>query len=117
MILVGDFNVIPTELDAKKPENWVHNALFFPESREAYRQLVDQGWIDSLRHLYPQRPIYTFWQYFRESYERDAGIRIDHILLSPNLSDRLDGGGVDRHVRGWDNASDHAPTWIELVDG
>lgn len=114
IVLAGDFNVIPTELDAKKPANWVRDALFFPESRAAYQQLLDQGWIDSIRQLYPDRPIYTFWDYFRNAYERDSGIRIDHILLSPQLSNRLQDGGVDRHVRGWEKPSDHAPTWIEL---
>ncbi len=114
VILAGDFNVIPEELDARKPESWVDDALFFPESREAYRKLVAQGWTDSLRTLYPDQPIYTFWDYFRNSFARDAGIRIDHILLSSELAPRLKAAGVDREVRGWEKTSDHAPTWIEL---
>jgi exodeoxyribonuclease-3 len=116
IVLAGDFNVIPTELDARKPANWVRDALYLPETREAYQQLIDQGWVDSIRHLYPDLPIYTFWDYFWNSYERDSGIRIDHLLLSPDLPPQLKGGGVDRHVRGWEKASDHAPTWIELSD-
>lgn len=117
VVLAGDFNVIPTELDARKPENWVHDALFLPESRAAYQQLLAQGWTDALRNLYPTEQIYTFWDYFRNSYARDAGIRIDHLLLSPELGDRLKAGGVDREVRGWEKTSDHAPTWIELTGG
>jgi len=116
VVLAGDFNVIPTELDAKKPENWRRDALFFPESRAAYQELLDQGWTDSIRKLHPRQSIYTFWDYFRNSYERDSGIRIDHLLLSPNLVNRLKAAGVYRHVRGWEKSSDHAPTWIELSD-
>lgn len=115
VILAGDFNVIPTELDAKKPENWVRDALFFPESRKAYRELVEQGWTDSIRDLHPGQSIYTFWDYFRNAYERDSGIRIDHILLSAKLAPSLTAAGVDRHVRGWEKSSDHAPTWVELA--
>lgn len=117
VVLAGDFNVIPTELDAKKPENWVRDALFFPESRQAYRKLIDQGWTDSIRKLYPTQSIYTFWDYFRNAFERDSGIRIDHLLLNPDIAKRLKTGGVDRHVRGWEKTSDHAPTWIEVSDG
>jgi exodeoxyribonuclease-3 len=114
VILAGDYNVIPTELDAYKPERWVDDALFFPESRAAYQKLLGQGWTDALRSLYPSEPIYTFWDYFRNSYARNAGIRIDHFLLSPSVSTRLVGGGVDREVRGWEKSSDHAPVWIQL---
>lgn len=114
VILAGDFNVIPTELDVYKPENWIGDALFFPESREAYRQLVAQGWTDALRNLHPEEAIYTFWDYFRNAYSRNAGIRIDHFLLSPQVSSRLIAAEVDREVRGWDKTSDHAPVWIEL---
>jgi exodeoxyribonuclease-3 len=116
VVLAGDYNVIPTDLDAYKPERWVKDALFFPESKAAYKKLVDQGWTDALRKLYPKESIYTFWDYFRNSYARDAGIRIDHFLLSPKLSKRLKTAGVDRHVRGWEKTSDHAPVWIELDD-
>jgi exodeoxyribonuclease III len=114
VVLAGDYNVIPTERDAYKPENWVHDALFFPESRKAYRQLVEQGWTDALRALFPDEAIYTFWDYFRNAYHRNAGIRIDHLLLSPKLAKELVTGGVDRDVRGWEKSSDHAPVWIEL---
>ena len=114
VILAGDYNVIPTELDVYKPSSWVDDALFLPESRAAYRKLVAQGWTDSLRVLHPQEKIYTFWDYFRNAYARNAGLRIDHILLSPQLRKRLVAAGVDRDVRGWEKSSDHAPTWIEL---
>jgi len=116
VILAGDYNVIPTELDARKPESWVKDALFFPESRAEYKKLVDQGWTDALRKLYPKEKIFTFWDYFRNAYARDAGIRIDHFLLSPKIKKRLLAAGVDREVRGWEKTSDHAPVWIELKD-
>lgn len=115
-VLTGDYNVMPTELDVYKPERWVDDALFRPEVRAAFRTLAGQGWTDALRKLYPDEKIYTFWDYFRNAYGRDAGLRIDHFLLSPNLSSRLTGAGVDRHVRGWEKTSDHAPVWIELND-
>lgn len=113
-ILVGDFNVMPTELDVYKPERWTDDALFRPETRAAFRTLIAQGWTDAIRSLYPEEKIYTFWDYFRNAYGRDAGLRIDHFLLSPHLVDRLEAGGVDRHVRGWEKSSDHAPVWIAL---
>ena len=116
VVLTGDYNVIPTELDAYKPEHWVRDALFFPESREAYKNLVDQGWTDALRKIYPDKKIFTFWDYFRNAYARDAGIRIDHFLLSPHVDKRLLDAGVDNHVRGWEKTSDHAPVWIDLAD-
>jgi exodeoxyribonuclease-3 len=112
--LAGDYNVIPTELDVYKPERWVDDALFFPESREAYRKLLAQGWTDALRALHPDEKIYTFWDYFRNAYARNAGIRIDHLLLNRALASRLIAAGVDRDVRGWEKASDHAPAWVEL---
>jgi exodeoxyribonuclease-3 len=114
VVLAGDFNVMPTELDVYKPERWLDDALFRPEVREAFRQLLAQGWADALRMLHPGERIYTFWDYFRNAYARDAGLRIDHLLLSPVLARRLKAAGVDRHVRGWEKASDHAPTWIDL---
>jgi exodeoxyribonuclease-3 len=116
IVLAGDYNVIPTELDAYKPERWVDDALFFPESRAAYRKLLAQGWTDAVRNLHPDETIYTFWDYFRNAFARNAGIRIDHLLLSPKVAERLTIAGVDREVRGWEKASDHAPTWIELTD-
>jgi len=115
-VLAGDYNVMPTDLDVYRPERWLDDALFRPEVRGAYRRLVAQGWTDALRSLHPGERIYTFWDYFRNAYGRDAGLRIDHLLLSPSIADRLEAAGVDRQVRGWEKASDHAPTWIELVD-
>jgi exodeoxyribonuclease-3 len=115
-VLTGDYNVIPTEKDAYKPERWVEDALFRPESRAAFQQLLDQGWTDAIRKLYPNETIYTFWDYFRNTFERNAGLRIDHFLLSPQLETRLKAGGVDRQVRGWEKSSDHGPVWIELED-
>ena len=114
VVLAGDYNVMPTELDVYKPERWVDDALFRPEVRAAYRRLQVQGWTDALRALHPDERIYTFWDYFRNAWQRNAGLRIDHLLLSPSIAGRLVRAGVDREVRGWDKASDHAPTWIEL---
>lgn len=116
VVLTGDYNVMPTELDVYKPERWVDDALFRPETRLAFKTLVDQGWTDAVRKLYPDQKIYTFWDYFRDAYGRDAGLRIDHFLLSPQLAGRLLAAGVDRHVRGWEKSSDHGPVWIELAD-
>jgi exodeoxyribonuclease-3 len=113
-ILAGDYNVIPTDLDVYKPERWLDDALFRPEVRAAFARLIEQGWVDSLRTMHPGARIYTFWDYFRNAYARDAGLRIDHLLLSPALAARLVGAGVDRPVRGWDRASDHAPVWVDL---
>ncbi len=115
VVLAGDFNVMPTELDVYKPERWVDDALFRPETRSAYAKLVKQGWIDALRQLHPGERLYTFWDYFRNAWPRDAGLRIDHLLLSPALAARLKAAEVDRKVRGWPKASDHAPVWIELA--
>jgi len=114
VILAGDYNVMPTELDVYKPESWLDDALFRPEVRAAYQRLLDQGWTDSLRTLYPDEQIYTFWDYFRNAFGRNAGLRIDHLLLSPPLREKLKAAGVDREVRGWEKSSDHAPVWIEI---
>lgn len=116
VVLTGDYNVMPTELDAYKPERWVNDALFRPETREAFKTLVEQGWTDAIRKLYPTEVIYTFFDYFRDAYGRNAGLRIDHFLLSPHLEKRLVAAGVNRDVRGWEKTSDHAPVWIELKD-
>ena len=113
-ILIGDYNVIPTDDDVYKPERWKTDALFSPEARAKFRALVGQGWTDALRELHPDERIYTFWHYWRSSFERDAGIRIDHALLSPALAPRLKAAGVDRTPRGWEKTSDHAPMWAEL---
>jgi exodeoxyribonuclease-3 len=114
VVLTGDYNVMPTELDVYKPEKWVDDALFRPEVRAAFKNLVAQGWTDAIRTLHPDEKIYTFWDYFRNAYGRDAGLRIDHFLLSPALAPRLVSAGVDKDVRGWEKSSDHAPVWIEL---
>ena len=114
VVLAGDYNVMPTELDVYKPERWLDDALFRTEVRAAYKRLVDQGWTDALRKLHPGERIYTFWDYFRNAYGRDAGLRIDHLLLSPAVAKRLTAAGVDRAFRGREKASDHAPTWITL---
>jgi len=116
VILTGDYNVMPTELDVYKPERWVNDALFRPETREAFHKLVEQGWTDAIRTLYPDEVIYTFWDYFRNAFERNAGLRIDHFLLSSHLKKKLTAAGVDRYVRGWEKSSDHAPVWIELSE-
>jgi exodeoxyribonuclease-3 len=116
VVLTGDYNVMPTEIDVYKPERWVNDALFRPETRLAFKTLVEQGWTDAIRKLYPNEIIYTFWDYFRNAYERNAGLRIDHFLLSPDVNKRLTSAGVDRHVRGWEKSSDHAPVWVELAE-
>ncbi len=116
VVLAGDYNVIPTELDVFAPERWVDDALFRPESREAFARLLARGWTDALRRMHPEERIYTFWDYFRNHFGRDRGLRIDHLLLSPSLAPRLVGVGVDRQVRGWEKASDHAPTWVQIAD-
>lgn len=116
VILAGDYNVVPTELDVYKPERWKDDALFRVEVRDAYRALVEQGWTDAVREIHPGEPIYTFWDYFRNAYGRDAGLRLDHFLLSPDLAERLAKAEVDKHVRGWEHTSDHAPVWIELSE-
>ncbi|HEY8575989.1 MAG TPA: exodeoxyribonuclease III [Devosia sp.] len=114
VILAGDYNVMPTDLDVYKPERWQDDALFRPEVRAAFHGLVGQGWTDALRTLHPGERIFTFWDYFRNAYARDAGLRIDHLLLAPAVASSLADAGVHRHVRGWDKSSDHAPTWIRL---
>ena len=115
VVLAGDYNVMPTDLDVYAPERWRDDALFRPEVRGAYAELVAQGWTDALRTLHPGGRIYTFWDYFRNAFARDAGLRIDHLLLSPALAPRLRAAGVDRDARGRERPSDHAPTWIELA--
>ena len=115
VVLAGDYNVMPTDLDVYAPERWVDDALFRPEVREAFHRLSAQGWVDALRALHPGERIYTFWKFFRNAYARNAGLRIDHLLLSPLIAERLVAASVDRGVRGWEKASDHAPTWIEVA--
>ena len=108
---------MPTEIDVYKPENWLDDALFRPEVRRAFHGLARQGWTDAVRTLHPGERIYTFWDYFRNAWPRNAGLRIDHLLLNPVAARRLVAVGVDREVRGWEKASDHAPAWVELRDG
>lgn len=112
--LVGDFNVMPTDLDVYAPERWRDDALFRPEVRKAYADLLAQGWTDALRAVHPGERIYTFWKYWRSSFERDAGLRIDHLLLSPALAPALKSASVRRKVRSWAHTSDHAPVMIEI---
>ena len=114
--LVGDFNVMPTELDVYAPKRWLDDALFAPEVRTAYARLLEQGWTDAVRTLHPGERIYTFWKYWRSAFARNSGLRIDHLLLSPDLAERLVAAEVDREPRGWEGTSDHAPVWIELAD-
>ena len=114
VVLAGDYNVVPTVSDIYPTRSLDNNALIQPESRTAFARLLDQGWTDALRKLYPERPLWTFWDYKRERWPANKGMRLDHFLLSPQLSERLVDGGVDRWVRGEENASDHAPAWIEL---
>ncbi len=116
VVIAGDFNVMPTELDVYKPERWLDDALFAPEVRAAYAGLLGQGWTDALREKHPGEAIYTFWKYWRGAFERDAGLRIDHILLNPLATARLVRAEVDRSPRGWEKTSDHTPVWIELAD-
>ena len=114
VILLGDFNVMPTERDVYKPERWLDDALFAPEVRAAYARLLAQGWTDALRTRHPTGGVWTFWDYQAGAWQRDAGFRIDHLLLSPAVADRLVEAGVDKEYRGREKASDHAPTWVRL---
>lgn len=113
-VLCGDFNAVPTPLDAYRPERWLGDAVFFPETRQAYAELLAQGWTDAVRTLHPDEQIFTYWDYFRSAFARNAGLRMDHLLLSPLLAPRLRDAGVDRDIRALEKTSDHAPVWIEL---
>ena len=114
VVLAGDYNVVPTPQDIYPTRSLDNNALIQPESRQAFARLLSQGWTDAMRKLYPEGPLWTFWDYKRERWPNDKGMRLDHFLLSRRIAERLVGGGVDRWVRGETNASDHAPVWIEL---
>ena len=116
VVLAGDYNVVPTDADIYPSKSYAKNALVQPEPRALFRRLLDQGWIDALRTMHPDAPMYTFWDYMRNRWHRDAGLRIDHLLLNPKAASRLVEAGVDREVRGVENASDHAPAWITLRD-
>ena len=112
--LAGDLNVVPTPRDIYPTKSWDDDALVQPESRSAFAKLLKQGWLDAIRAMHPDEPMYTFWDYMRNRWPNDKGLRLDHILLSPDLAARLKAAGVDRSVRGEPNASDHAPAWVEL---
>ncbi|MFJ4454187.1 exodeoxyribonuclease III [Pseudomonas sp. NPDC089392] len=113
-VLAGDFNVVPTDMDIYNPRSWAKDALLQPASRACFEQLLAQGWVDAIRYLYPDERIYTFWDYFRNHWARNAGLRIDHLMLNPDLAPYLKQAGVDAWVRNEAKASDHAPVWIEL---
>ena len=114
VVLAGDYNVVPTDFDIYNTRSWLKDALLQPQSREAYARLLAQGWTDAIRHQHPDEPMYTFWDYLRQRWPRDAGLRIDHLLLSRSLAPLLVGAGVDRWVRGETGASDHAPAWVVI---
>ncbi|MDQ0327058.1 exodeoxyribonuclease-3 [Rhodopseudomonas julia] len=113
-VLAGDFNIIPEPIDARHPERWTEDALFQPESRNAYRKLTARGLTDALRAVADAGDIYTFWDYQAGAWQKNNGIRIDHLLLSPEAADRLTGVGIDKHVRAWEKPSDHVPVWSAL---
>jgi exodeoxyribonuclease-3 len=114
VVLCGDYNVVPTDADIYNPASWRKDALLQPESRERYRELLEQGWTDAIRAKHPEEPIYTFWDYFRQHWQKNSGLRIDHLLLNRRLAPCLVDANVDRWVRAQEKASDHAPTWVEL---
>jgi exodeoxyribonuclease-3 len=117
VVLTGDYNVIPHAIDAKRPQDWVNDALAQPQSREAYRRLMTLGYIDGVRACHPEPDVYTFWDYQAGAYQKNNGIRIDHALLSPQAADRLRSAGIDKFTRGWEKPSDHVPVWVELDVG
>jgi len=114
VILAGDYNVVPTDFDIYDPRSWRKDALLQPETRDCYQRLLAQGWTDAIRALFPEQRVFTFWDYFRQHWEKNSGLRIDHLLLNPALKGKLQEAGVDRWVRGQPGASDHAPTWVKL---
>ena len=114
MVLAGDYNVIPTDADAKNPKKWVNDALFQPESKSLFRSLVHLGLTDAIRIHHPGQDVYTFWDYTAGAWQKNDGIRIDHLLLSPQAADRMTASGVDRAVRSWEKPSDHVPAWVDL---
>jgi exodeoxyribonuclease III len=116
VVLAGDYNVVPTDADIYPTKSYAKNALVQPEPRALFRQILDQGWIDAIRTMHPDAPMYTFWDYKRNRWQRDTGLRIDHLLLNPKAAKRLVDAGVEREVRGLEGASDHAPAWIALRD-
>jgi exodeoxyribonuclease-3 len=114
-ILCGDYNVVPTDMDAVVPRRWLGDAVYFPESRQAYGEMLEGGWVDAVRRIHPEKGVYTYWNFsYDGGYDRSSGLRMDHLLITPSLVDRLSGAGVDVEVRGWEKPSDHAPAWVEL---
>jgi exodeoxyribonuclease-3 len=114
-VLCGDYNVVPTPIDAVVPRRWVSDAVYFPESRQAYADMLDDGWIDAVRRVHPEKGVYTYWNFsYAGGYDRSSGLRMDHLLISPSLSVRLRDAAVDVELRGWEKPSDHAPAWSEL---
>ena len=114
VVLAGDYNVIPEPRDALRPEAWVNDALFQPESRALWRRIVNLGYTDATRACHPEAGVYTFWDYQAGAWNKNDGIRIDHLMLSPQAADKLAGSGIDRHTRGWEKPSDHVPVWVDL---
>lgn len=115
-VLCGDYNVVPTPIDAVVPRRWLGDAVYFPESRDAYARMLEDGWVDAVRRIHPKKGVYTYWNHaYGGGYDRSSGLRMDHLLISPSLSARLCGAGVDVDSRGWEKPSDHAPAWIELM--
>ena len=114
VVLAGDYNIVPEPRDIYQTRSYDDNALVQPESRAAFATLIEQGWTDALRKIFPKQTLYTFWDYRRNRWPRDAGLRLDHILVSKKLVRKLKGAGIDRDMRGEENASDHAPVWVEL---
>jgi exodeoxyribonuclease-3 len=114
VVLAGDYNVIPTDFDIYNPRSWMKDALLQPETRACYQRLLAQGWTDAIRARFPNERVYTFWDYFRQHWKTNSGLRIDHLLLNPALSSRMADAGIDKWVRGEEGASDHAPAWVKL---
>jgi exodeoxyribonuclease-3 len=115
VVLCGDYNVVPTEIDAVVPRRWLGDAVYFPESREAYAAMLEDGWVDAVRQIHPEKGVYTYWNFsYRGGYDRSSGLRMDHLLLNPKATRRLGGAGVDVETRGWEKPSDHAPAWVDL---
>ena len=112
--LIGDYNVVPTDFDIYSTRSWLKNALLQPEPRALYQQLLGQGWTDAIKATHPDEPVYTFWVYLRQAWQRNTGMRLDHILLSASLVPSLRETGVDAWVRGLSGASDHAPAWASI---
>ncbi len=114
-LLLGDYNVIPDPVDAKNPQNWLDDALFQPESRQRFRALLSLGFTEAVRACTEAEETYTFWDYQAGAWQKNNGIRIDHILMSAQATDRMKGCGIDKHVRGWEKPSDHVPVWVQLA--